>query len=70
MYLTKKLTKILKNEIVIPNLDKIASMVENDQPTKELQFFYGGQNKEFVQKLDQFGLKLLELQKKIWSSNN
>lgn len=70
MYLTKKLTKILKNEIVIPNLDKIASMVENDQPTKELQFFYGGQNKEFVQKLDQFGLKLLELQKKISSSNN
>ena len=48
MYLTKKLTKILKNEIVIPNLYKIASMVENDQPTKELQFFSGGQNKEFV----------------------
>ena len=31
-------------------------MVENDQPPKELQFFYGGQNKEFVEKLDQFGL--------------
>ena len=63
--ISPKATKILedeaaservKKEIVIPNLTKIFDSLEKGQTPKQLQYFYGGENREFRKKRYQFGL--------------
>ena len=44
-----------EKEIIIPNSDKIAELIGKGQAPKELLFF-GGENAEFGQKLNQFSL--------------
>ena len=45
----------VKNEISIPNLEKIASQLEGGAVPKELVFFRGSENAQFCKKLELFG---------------
>ena len=48
----------VKNEISIPNLQKITSELERGAVPKELMFFRGGENVQLRKKLDIFGLNV------------